>query len=217
MPLIPFLRQLFDHGRVTVEETASLDVADPQLAEMLIELDQCYREQLPHELPPLRIEIAVFGAMILYRAAQLLTYRDFRSESLRQAILNGPRESDASEQYSADLCLHFLPDLLRLARAASIADPLVSSLLELGARWPLSSVGIAGVQLNDDGQARLRTLAQHPAAWRLYVDRVLQTADASRLADPATKLAVRAAVGAHPQLAGKLLKELEDKTEVPAA
>lgn len=218
MPLIRFLRQLFDHGRVTVEETAALNPADPQLAELLLELDQAYRQQLPREMPPLRIETAVFGALVLYRAAQVLTYRDTPSEGLQQAITNGPNASDASEQYSADLCLHFLPDLVRLARAAATSDPLVTCLLELGARWPLSSVGISGVQLNDAaGQARLQSLAKHPAAWRLYVDRVLQTSDASRLSDPATKAAARAAVGAFPQLAGKLTKELEDKKEVPAA
>jgi hypothetical protein len=217
MPLLRFLRQLFDHGRVTVEETAALDVADPRLAELLQELDHAHRQQLPREMPPLRMETAVFGALILYRAAQVLTYRDTRSEGLHQAIVNGPTACDASEQSSADLCLHFLPDLARLARAAATSDPLVECLLELGARWPLSSVGIAGVQLNDDGQARVNELAKHPAAWRLYVDRVLQTGDASRLADPATKAAARAAVGAFPQLAGKLTKELEDKKEVPAA
>jgi hypothetical protein len=217
MPLIRFLRQLFDHGRVTVEQSTALDVADPQLAELLLELDQSYRQQLPREMPALRMETAVFGALVVYRAAQVLTYRDTRSDGLQQAIVGGPTASDASEQYSADLCLHFLPDLVRLARAAATSDPLVTCLLELGARWPLSSVGIGGVQLNDDGQARVWSLAKHPAAWRLYVDRVLQTGDASRLADPATKAAARAAVGAFPQLAGKLTKELEDKKEVPAA
>ena len=209
MPLLPFLRQLFDHGRVTVEEAGEVQTDDPQLTELLLGLDQSYRQQLPRALPPLSLPAALFGALLLYRAAQVLAYRQIPVNSLQQAVSGGPQELGAGEQVSVDLCLHFLPDLVRLARAAANDDPLVECLLDLAARWPLSSVGIAGVKLTAQGQARVQALAQDPAAWRLYVDRVLHTSDASRLTDPATKTAVRAAVGAFPQLAGKLTKELE--------
>lgn len=216
MPVAPFLRQLFDHGRVTVEQDIRLQLDEANLCELLGELDAAYRRQLPEKMPSLQLPAAMFGALIMYRGAQVLTYRDLGVEGLQQAIPVGPTADDAGEQTSVDLCLHFLPDLVRLARAASPDDPLVACLLELGARWPLSSVGIGGVTLNEQGRARVQALAKQPAAWRLYVDRVLQTGDASRLADTATRAAVRAAVGAYPQLAGKLAKELEDKKEVPA-
>jgi hypothetical protein len=217
MSLLPFLRQLFDHGRVTVGQDIRLQWDEASLSELLAELDASYRRQLPETFPVLQMPAATFGALLMYRSAQVLTYRDLGIEGLQQAIAAGPTGEGAGEQTSVDLCLHFLPDLVRLARAASANDPLVACLLDLGARWPLSSVGIGGVTLNEQGWARVLAMSQQPAAWRLYVDRVLQTGDASRLADPATRQAVRAAVGAFPQLAGKLAKELEDKKETPVA
>jgi len=216
MPFLAFLRQLFDHGRVTVEAQGAVSLDDPELTALLRQLDDARRQQLPRGLPPLDLPAAIFGALSIYRSAQVLVFRDTPIESLEQS-LGGPGEAGACEQFSADLCLHFLPDLIRLARARSTDDPLVACLLDLGARWPLSSVGIGGVLLGDLGQARVQALAQQSAVWQLYIDRVLQTGDASRLADPQALAAARRAVGAFPQLAGKLAKTLEPTKESPAA
>ena len=209
MTLISFLRQLFDHGRVTV------DLADVQLAEarelesLLLELDVAYRQHLPVGLPPLDVNAASWAAGVMYLAAQVLVFRDLEHDVLLPVLRTAPQGTDPSEQFSVDLCLRFLPDLVRLARAASTSDPLVTVLLELGADWPLSSVGISGVSLSANGQGRVMALTQHAAVWQMYIDRVPQTGDASRLVDAATNIAVRTAVGAFPQLAGKLSKEVE--------
>ena len=216
MALHYFLQQLFDHGRVTVSATGDIAVEDPQLPELLQQYDQAWRQQLPRDLPPLDLTSALFGAMAIYRSAQVLVFRDTPVEGLQRALV-GPSEFGAREQFSADLCLRFLPDLVRLARARSHDDPLVRCLLELGSRWPLSSVGIAGVELREVGNNRVAALTEQPTVWLLYVDRVLQTGDASRLADPRARTAARRAVGAFPQLAGKLSKSLDEPKEVPAA
>ena len=47
----------------------------------------------------------------------------------------------------------------------------------------------------------------------MYVDRILLTQDASRLADPAVRAAVRNAVGAQRTTAGKLQQELFSDAE----
>lgn len=209
MSLTAFLRQLFDHGRVTVD-LADVQQADArELESLLRELDAGYREHLVPGLPPLETAAAGWSARMLYLAAQVLVFRDLEHDLLLPALRAAPLGTEASEQFGADLCLRFLPDLLRLTRAASASDPLVTSLLELAADWPLSSVGISGVSLSPQGRARVQAMTRDAAVWQLYIDRVLQTGDASRLVDPATKAAVRAAVGAFPQLAGQLSKELE--------
>jgi len=220
MPLLRFLRQLFDHGRVTVEPEANPGVDAAALNELLREFDALYRRQLPGELPALNLEAAVYAATTLYRGAQLLAYRDLGAEDIAAALNNGPPPGQGTdspaEQYSVDLCLHFLPDLVRLARAASQDDPLVARLMQLGSCWPLSSVGISGVALDDTSQRRIDGLSGHPGLWRLYVDRVLLTGDAARLTHDKTKLAAQAAVGAYSQLAGKLAESLKVE-RVPAA
>jgi hypothetical protein len=209
MSLVPFLRQLFDHGRVTVE-TADVQRLDERDLNSLLQLfDAEYRCHLPEGLPALNLPAASWGAKTLYSAAQVLAYRDLGIEAIQQVVQPTRLQGIAGEQFSVDLCLRYLPDLVRLARAASANDPLVTCLLELGADWPLSSVGIAGLALSERGIARVNALPAEPAVWRLYIDRVLQTGDSARLADPATRTAVRQAVGAFPQLAGKLAKELE--------
>lgn len=220
MALRYFLQQLFDHGRVTVAATGDAALTDPQLPALLAQYDQAWRQQMPRDLPPLEPEAALFGALAVYRSAQILVFRDTPVDGLQKSLA-GPAEAGgmlgAREQFSADLCLRFLPDLVRLARARAGDDPLVPCLLEFGARWPLSSVGIAGVELDELGKQRVAALAEQPAVWQLYVDRVLQSGDASRLADFAVKTAARRAVGAFPQLAGKLSKHFEEPQEVPAA
>jgi hypothetical protein len=208
MSLPAFLRQLFDHGRVTVELADVQQVDERELEALLRELDAAYREHLPVGVPPLNVASASWAAKTLYLAAQVLVFRELENDVLQTALRAAPTNMEASEQFSIDLCLRFLPDLVRLARAASPSDPLVTSLLALGADWPLSSLGISGVSLSAIGHARVQSLSKDAAVWQIYVDRVLQTGDASRLADPATKTAVRVAVGAFPQLAGKLQKEL---------
>lgn len=211
MPLLRFLRQLFDHGRVTVEQEANPSVDPAGLNELLTEFDADYRQQLPGEMPKLHLKAAGYGAATLYRGAQLLTYRDMGAADIALSLHGGaaPAQGNDStcEQYSVDLCLRFLPDLVRLSRAAAQDDPLVARLLELGACWPLSSVGVAGVALDETSLRRIDDLQKHPGLWRLYVDRVMLTGDAARLVHEPTKGAVQATVGAFPQVAGKLKLE----------
>ena len=210
MPLLRFLRQLFDHGRVTVEQEVHPKVDAAAVNELLTVYEAAYRQQLPAEMPALHLEAATYGAAMLYRAAQLLIYREASAEDVARTLHLGAAagtSNSAGDQYSVDLCLHFLPDLVRLARAAAQDDPLVARLLQLGACWPLSSVGIAGVVLDDVSLRRIGELSQHPGLWRLYIDRVMLTGDAARLVHEPTKFAAKAAIGAFPQLAGKLKLE----------
>src|SRR5262249_8722193 len=116
-----------------------------------------------------------------------------------------PEALNPSIVYSVDLTYRFLPDVLRLARAASPNDPLVEILRGWGRDWPLSSVGIANLnQLDPTSFISDRCLRQ------LYVDRILREDDVSRLDDPKTRQAVLAAIGKHSKLSPKLVAHLAD-------
>src|SRR5688572_17064384 len=104
MPLLPFLRQLFDHGRVMVAEEAAISFELSELQASLQEFDRAYRQQLPDEMPPLAMPPAVFGALVLYRSAQVLAFRNLGVDALTQAIQQGPAGLEAGEQTSVDLC-----------------------------------------------------------------------------------------------------------------
>ena len=58
-------------------------------------------------------------------------------------------------------------------------------LLQLSARWPLSSVGVAGVE-----KVEIDAWGKHSCLWSLYIDRVIACGDVSRLRDRTVSEAV---------------------------
>ncbi len=203
MSLDAFLRDLFDDGRVVVpspegdEGAAELAAAGATLDEF----EHGWRLEFPGMAPEWRCDVALHGARLLYRAAQAAVFRDIDETALRSGFdLVAPADlENASAHYSIDLALRFLPDLMRITQGAAAKDPLVELLGTLACRWPLSSVGVPGAV-----PASIDVIAGHPGLLRLYVDRVLGSHDAARLADDRVVEAARQAIGAHADLAPSL-------------
>lgn len=206
-----FLRDLFEHGRVTVDEELRQPAAFlDQVAEQLQSLDLEARLHLPRGWPAFDEPAACYGAVVLYRACQFLTFRHLPPQAIAELIVVPSPRPNPAEHASVDLVLRFLPDMVRLARSAASEDPLVVRLLELARRWPLSSVGI-----QDLGEVDPAPLLVDRATERVYIDRILATGDRSRLSHPRVRMGVRAAVGSYPELAGRLPLEepvVEPKT-----
>jgi len=203
MSLDAFLRDLFDDGRVVVPSPEG-DEGAAELAAAGATLDDFehgWRLEFPGMAPEWRCDVALHGARLLYRAAQAAVFRDIDETALRSGFdLVAPADlENASAHYSIDLALRFLPDLTRMARGAAANDPLVELLGTLACRWPLSSVGVPGTV-----PASIDVIAGHPGLLRLYVDRVLGSHDAARLADERVVEAARQALGAHADLAPSL-------------
>lgn len=158
----------------------------------------------PGEPPTYLPEVGLWGAMLFYRGCQLAVYREWGAENVQAAFGSTcPAEISAAAHYSVDLAWQFLLDLHRLTRQASPNDPLVEAIRQFAAQWPLSSVGIAGI-----APLSLAGIVEHPGLLRLYADRIIGREDASRLADPAVREAVQAALGAHACLAPKFYQAL---------
>jgi hypothetical protein len=197
-----FVNQLLESGQVHVPSNGQIAPRErTAMANTLREFESAWRKEMPGDAPPLDADAAVWGAEKLFAACRLLTYRELGPEAIAQefsATMSLPGDTPAAH-YAVDLTARFLPDVVRLARAASEDDPLVLALLAWGGDWPLSSVGIRGVE-----PRRLASILAEPSLLSLYVDRILLTGDASRLAKPAVRTAVATAVGAHAELAGSL-------------
>ena len=114
--------------------------------------------------------------------------------------------------YSVDLTFRFLPDLARIARAASEDDPLVKHLLQWASDWPLSSVGIKGIEHID-----VEPFIHDRCLRTMYVDRIVAQTDTSRLKDERTVEALREAIGGFPELAPEFQQYLssEELTNTP--
>ena len=194
MSIPSFLRQLQETGRVRVAQPGAEITAQPsEVTAVIEELDLAARLSFPGEAPPLSLEWAGRGAAVLYRACQAFAFRDVSAEAVEQGVaLPRPADATAATHYSVDLALRYLPDLFQLARGLSPSDPLVTAIVRLGRDWPVSSVGIPGLE-----GVQLGEIQEHAGLLRLYVDRILEREDTSRLDNERVREAVKEALGAH--------------------
>jgi hypothetical protein len=137
---------------------------------------------------------------MFYRACQFVAFRDAGEEIMAQTMAVAcPHGDPPSVHYSVDLTFRYLPGLIKLARSASQRDPLLTHLARWAVEWPLSSVGMAVI-----GPVQIGPWARDPCLLGLYVDRVIERCDASRLSDEHVREAVQQAVGLFPELAPKM-------------
>ena len=210
MGLAAFLGAMFEHGRAFVDPYDPRVPADDGRAvdEALRQWDAANRREFPGDAPAFDLECARWGSSQLYCAAQFAVYRDVDADVIKERLLGGcPSAPAASRIYSVDLVFRYLPDMLRLAKSAAEGDPLCDHLRSWAAAWPLSSVGVAGIDAVDD--AAIGSICEEPGLLRLYVDRIILRGDCSRLASERVRRAVRTALGVHEGLAPPVAAALE--------
>jgi hypothetical protein len=207
MSVEAFVLGLFEGGQVEVPDIEPLCTSDLNAASSAIQcFEPDYRLSLAGEPPLLDQDAAMWSATKLYRASQLLLFRDHDAATVdRELDPKCPSLDGASAHYSVDLLMRFLPDLVRLARSVAKDDPLVTHLLKWASDWPLSSVGIEQIQV----EQRARDVLDHPSLLTLYVDRIIERKDTSRLTDSKVTDAVRQAIGWHRDLAPEIYRALQ--------
>ena len=219
MTVARFVESLFTEGRVRVGESVGRDgrlhqpSADDLLKtkSILKELELSYRADLPGDPPDVSDNALLWGAVTTFHASSLLAYRDAGEEVVRLALsVPCPETASPSVCYSVDLTFRFLPDLVRLARAVSPNDPLVDVLTSLARQWPLSSVGIAGVESVD-----VTSILADDCLLQLYTDRIIATKDRSRLNEQRVRDKIRASIGLHSELAPELSSYLNQTISQP--
>ncbi len=195
-----FLDQLFHTGQVTVPVPGTNFDLSQSLGEQIRLFDRSARANLAGEAPPLEMEAAVWAATLLAGAARLAIARDLGAAEVQKVFAKPcPKPRSPSVDYSADLFLRYVPDLLGWVTRLASGDPLVEHLRRLAEQWPLSSVGIHGLKIGS-----LDSFIGHPSLRQLYIDRILQRGDASRLSEPRVAAGIRTALGAHPELSPAL-------------
>ena len=194
-----FLLHLTESGHVSVvpfdlESTVSPAGDDDTAA--LLEIDRRERLEFPGEAPALSLPAARWAAATFHRACQLLVCRDVPAEAVASALaVPCPPRRSPETHYSVDLVLRYLPDLLAAARRLAAGDPLVNALGQLALAWPLSSVGVAGIEAGD--LSEIETFITHRGLRQLYADRILRHNDLDRLRAPPARAAVLASLGHH--------------------
>lgn len=196
-PLPDFISALFATGEVGVGREPDFQ-SDAAKSESTL---HTVFESALQELPSVDVsglvlvpEIAMASAVWFYRACLALADRAMSEEQVKSWAATLPcAASTPSEVLSADLLLRHLPELHALACSMSSDDPLVAGLESAARRFPLSGVGVPLAEPLPD----LTLLHRHAGLWRLYLDRVIERQDKSRLRDFQVARAVADALGEH--------------------
>ena len=213
MSLPAFIESLLAEGQAAVPEPAEISADDrARAAKLLGQFEREWQLNLPGPPPSFVPAAATWAAVRFYEACQYSVFRDEGPQFTFEPA--GPREfnANADAHYSVDLLYRFLPDLVRLVRAAASADPLLDELLNWGRQWPLSSVGVADLQLSGDA-APLAPILASPTLTRMYADRIVERRDTSRLNYDAARQAVSAALGLHSHLAPEVAAAVKTPQE----
>jgi hypothetical protein len=197
LELVKFANQLHETGQVRLssepQEIVGMTEAIDALAPHLRMLHEAERHQSPPGLPPLSIGPATWAMLTLYEAARCLVFRELDEPSVRRRLgVPCPQKMSPSTAYSVDLAFRQLPQLLDLARGLSEEDCLVTCLRSLARGWPLSSVGAVKIGPVDTGG-----FFGNLALRRIYVDRIIETQDITRLVESRVAAAVHEAIGVH--------------------
>jgi hypothetical protein len=195
--LAGFLKSLAEEGRAVVPPEPLGNTSDDDAFSALRSLDEFARNELALDAPQFSAGAALWAARLFYQLCQFTVCRDIGEDRITEVCsASCPEPRGPEVDWSADLVLRHLPRLFQLARHLSNADPLVRQMKLIAAAWPLSSVGIAGLE-----NLHLDSFIGHPALRRLYADRILASGDLSRVGDARLDDLLRADLGLHRELA----------------
>ena len=198
-----FLKLLAEEGRAVVSPIPLAENSEDALT-ALRQLDEFARNELALETPELSAEAALWAARLSYHLCQFTVCRDIGAEQVKAALSVPCSQTRCPEtDWSVDLTLRHLPKLFQLARHLSQADPLVQNMKQIAAAWPLSSVGIPGLE-----NLQLESFIEHPVLRRLYADRIVAAEDTSRLNDSRVESLLCIDLGIHHELAPVLAAKL---------
>lgn len=190
------LQSLADEGRVVVSTRPS-GIDDGDAVPLLEKLDACARDALALELPAFSASAALWGARLFHQLCRFVVCRDIAEDQVSAACaVLCPAPRSPQTDWSVDLTFRHLPRLFQLARHLSNADPLVGQMKKLAAAWPLSSVDIPELE-----ELRLDSFIADFALRRLYADRIIASADTTRLGHPQVDDLLRGDLRVHRDLA----------------
>jgi hypothetical protein len=205
--IVEFCEALFSEGAVRLADSNPAAAEDiDNAARFILQAEVELREHLPGKPPEADPAAVEWVTGMFHRASQLLVYRELGEELVTKDLsVPGPDPGSTNAIYSVDLVFRFLPDLWRIAHAASADDPLVKRLAEWSQTWPLSGIGIP-----HDGPRAIDAILQHSCLRRMLVDRVIEKQAAHLLADARVRELVRAALGSHAHLAPEITRHLRE-------
>lgn len=164
-----FLAELLEEGRIGFR-SGNAPLTGPSADDLARLAGEFATASLSMAGPAVGFEprVAWEAAELVHGEAWALVNRGERPEALRHRLRMPGTPTTASEHFSADLLLRYLPQILRRARGLDPTDPLAEILAESLRRWPLSGV------LSDVEEPPVGPLdfGDHPGLMLLYAERL---------------------------------------------
>ncbi|MGK0153446.1 MAG: hypothetical protein ACI9SE_000390 [Neolewinella sp.] len=205
MDLAGFLSDLQRHSLPTECRADTGTAADADVAALHValgKLDEAVRLDRPEELPELDLHAAVWATQQMHSLWVALATSD---EVLVVPTHACPSDTQSpSTHFSVDLVLRHLPHLAERADILTADDARRKMVHQLAVTWPLSSVGIDGVNATSVATT-VTTLLRHDGLRRSYAERILRRRDTSRQQDENVRLAVADVMAEHRNFATEVL------------
>lgn len=185
-----------------------LEITENDSKEVIAFLEDEYKMEsfgYPYTCPAFNEQAALWGAKTIYTAAQLMLYREHKEADLSQLLPDLSTNPDSSEMLSADLCMRFLPDILKQLKRIDGEDKLISLLEDKLVCWHFSGVNY----LLDIQQINFENSVSNPCLHQLYADRIILNKKMQLAKHPAFESLIAAGLGMY---AAELWKEF--KTEI---
>lgn len=135
-------------------------------------IESYYRdESLGYPAKPLKYDkaAAIWSSKILFHAAQLVMYREHNADSLESFFPKYTHPKTPEAIATADLCLRFVPNILKYLEQIDIEDKLIPILKELLTEWHYSGL-LSKVNLQE---IDLATILENDCLSQLYINRII--------------------------------------------
>ncbi|MBX7227060.1 MAG: hypothetical protein K1X55_13585 [Chitinophagales bacterium] len=187
------IRQLREKEEVMLYVNV-LKIEETEAKEMGAYLQEQYHLEavgFPYTVPPFDESAALWAAKTVYIACQLMLYREHMEEDLPSLLPDYAGKITPSTVLSADLCLRFLPDIIKNLRDIDVEDVLINVLEPLLIRWHYS-----GVRYNlPIEQLDISWVTQNDGLLQLYVDRIIAVKKIALAQKPVFKEHIKANLG----------------------
>lgn len=184
-PSLEFCEQLFTHGVLTAERWLPAQPSQlPTVHEQIRRADQLARLDAPGQAPALDFNAAQWALSLLAWSVSLLVDRANADTRLPAELASTEPSGDlACHHWSVDLAFRYLGEVLLRARSAASEDALVTELVNVCSRWPLSTIG---TQLPWNAE-RAQPIIDQPCLRRVLLDRIIARNDHHLAQEPSLR------------------------------
>ncbi|MBO6516588.1 MAG: hypothetical protein JJ975_08555 [Bacteroidia bacterium] len=191
------LSDLLETGNVQLH-SPNLTFSKEEETSVVALLEETYNREksgFPFEPPVFDPNAAIWAARTMYRAAQLILFREAEVQDLPKIFPAYQATITPEAALSADICLRYLPSMMFHLRSIDSDDPLLEVLHRHLMVWHYSYIK----QIKEVGELNFDIFFKSDTLRQLYVDRIIEYKNEVLANHPACISYVKANMGMYKQ------------------